>query len=146
MLVKGVRFPDPGTLGLTLVHCLTCRYLPAYYSLTHKHERMDADDKVFKALGDPTRRKLLDLLYERNGQTLGELCEHLDMARQSATQHIGILEAANLVSTVWRGREKLHFINPVPLHEVYERWVRKFERQRLSLLHDLKKELEGDSQ
>ena len=104
---------------------------------------MDAD-KVFKALGDPTRRKLLDLLYERNGQTLGELCEQLDMARQSATQHIGILEAANLVSTVWRGREKLHFINPVPLHEVYERWVRKFERQRLSLLHDLKKELEGD--
>jgi DNA-binding transcriptional ArsR family regulator len=104
---------------------------------------MDAD-KVFKALGDPTRRKLLDLLYERNGQTLGELCEQLDMARQSASQHIGILEAANLVSTVWRGREKLHFINPVPLHEVYERWVRKFERQRLSLLHDLKKELEGE--
>ncbi len=104
---------------------------------------MDAD-KVFKALGDPTRRKLLDLLYERNGQTLSQLCAHLDMARQSAAQHIGILEAANLVSTVWRGREKLHFINPVPLHEVYERWVRKFERQRLSLLHDLKKELEGE--
>ena len=106
---------------------------------------MDAD-KVFKALGDPTRTRLLDLLYEKNGQTLGELCEHLDMTRQSAAQHIGILEAANLVATVWRGREKLHFINPVPLHEVYERWVRKFERQRLSLLHDLKKELEGDSQ
>ena len=105
---------------------------------------MDAD-KVFKALGDPTRRKLLDLLCEQNGQTLGQLCEQLDMARQSATQHIGILEAANLVATVWRGREKLHFINPVPLHEVYERWVRKFERQRLSLLHDLKKQLEGDS-
>jgi DNA-binding transcriptional ArsR family regulator len=104
---------------------------------------MDAD-KVFKALSDPTRRKLLDLLYERNGQTLGQLCEYLDMARQSATQHIGILEAANLVSTVWRGREKLHFINPVPLHEVYERWVRKFERQRLSLLHDLKKQLDGE--
>ncbi|MDM0079600.1 helix-turn-helix domain-containing protein [Variovorax sp. J31P179] len=104
---------------------------------------MDAD-KVFKALGDPTRRKLLDLLYEKNGQTLGELCEHLDMARQSAAQHIGLLEEANLVSTVRRGREKLHFINPVPLHEVYERWVRKFERRRLGLLHDLKKELEGD--
>jgi DNA-binding transcriptional ArsR family regulator len=101
-------------------------------------------DKVFKALGDPTRRKLLDLLCESNGQTLGQLCEHLDMSRQSATQHIGILEEANLVSTVWRGREKLHFINPVPLHEVYERWVLKFERQRLSLLHDLKKELEGE--
>ena len=104
---------------------------------------MDAD-KVFKALADPTRRKLLDLLVDNNGQTLGQLCEHLDMARQSATQHIGLLEAANLVTTVWRGREKLHFINPVSLHEVYERWVRKFERQRLSMLHDLKKQLEGD--
>ena len=104
---------------------------------------MDAD-KVFRALGDPSRRKLLDLLCERNGQTLGELCNHLD--RQSANQHLGILEEANLVSTVRRGREKLHFINPVPLHEVYERWVRKFERQRLSLLHDLKTELEGDGQ
>ncbi|SEB20452.1 helix-turn-helix transcriptional regulator [Variovorax sp. YR216] len=104
---------------------------------------MDAD-KVFKALSDPTRRKLLDLLYENNGQTLGELCEHLDMARQSVTQHLGLLEEANLVSIVWRGREKLHFINPVPLHAVYERWVRKFERRRLGLLHDLKKELEGE--
>ena len=102
------------------------------------------DDKVFKALGDPTRRQLLDLLCEQNGQTLSQLCEHLDMARQSATQHIGVLEAAHLVTTVWRGREKLHFINPVPLHEVYERWVRKFERQRLRLLHDLKSELEGE--
>jgi DNA-binding transcriptional ArsR family regulator len=101
-------------------------------------------DKVFKALADPTRRRLLDLLCANNGQTLGELCAQLDMARQSATQHLGILEAANLVSTVWRGREKLHFINPVPLHEVYERWVRKFERQRLTLLHDLKQELEGE--
>ena len=98
---------------------------------------------ILKALGDPTRRKLLDLLCEKNGRTLSQLCENLDMARQSATQHLGILEDANLVSTVRRGREKLHFINPVPLHEVYERWVRKFERQRLSLLHELKKELEG---
>src|SRR5690242_10385552 len=104
---------------------------------------MDSD-KVFKALADPTRRKLLDLLCERNGQTLGELCRHLDMARQSATQHIGILEEANLLSTVKRGREKLHFINPVPLHDVYERWVRKFERRRLELLHDIKRELEGE--
>lgn len=101
-------------------------------------------DKVFKALGDPTRVKVLDLLYERNGQTLGELCEHLAMSRQAATQHIGVLEAADLVTAVWRGRQKLHFINPMPLHEVYERWVRKFERQRLSLLHDLKQELEGE--
>lgn len=104
---------------------------------------MDAD-RVFKALADPTRRRLLDLLCERNGQTLGQLCADLDMARQSATQHLAILEAANLVSTVKRGREKLHFINPVPLHDVYERWVRKFERHRLDLLHDLKQELEGE--
>ena len=101
-------------------------------------------DKVFKALADPSRRKLLDLLCEKNGQTLGKLCERLDMARQSATQHLEILEAANLVSTVKRGREKLHFVNPVPLQEVYERWVKKFERQRLSLLLDLKTTLEGD--
>ena len=121
---------------------LTCRHLPAYHACTQTR-LMDAD-KVFKALGDPTRRQLLDLLCEQNGQTLGQLCEHLDMARQSTTQHLGLLEEANLVSTVWRGREKLHFINPVPLHEVYERWVRKFERQRLRLLHDLKKELEGE--
>ena len=101
------------------------------------------EDKVFKALADATRRKLLDALYANNGQTLGQLCEHLDMARQSVTQHLGLLEAANLVSTVRRGREKLHFINPVPLHDVYERWVRKFEQQRLSLLHHLKNHLEG---
>ncbi len=101
-------------------------------------------DKVFKALGDPTRRKLLDLLCERNGQTLSQLCENLSMTRQSVTQHLELLEAGNLVSTVRRGREKLHFINPVPLHEVYERWVRKFEHRRLSLLHDLKRELEGE--
>jgi DNA-binding transcriptional ArsR family regulator len=106
-------------------------------------EEMDAD-KVFKALADPTRRRLLDLLCERNGRTLGELCANVDMARQSAAQHLELLEAANLVTTQRRGREKLHFINPVPLHEVYERWVRKFERERLALLHDLKTELEGE--
>ncbi len=103
------------------------------------------DDLVFKALGDPTRRKLLDLLSEKNGQTLGQLCENLQMTRQSATQHLGLLEAANLVTSVKRGREKLHYINPVPLHDIYERWVRKFETQRLSLLHDLKSNLEGDA-
>lgn len=100
------------------------------------------DDKVFKALADPSRRNLLDRLCQKNGQTLGQLCESMNMTRQSVTQHLGLLEAANLVSTVRRGREKLHFINPVPLHEVYERWVRKFEESRLSLLHDLKQELE----
>ncbi len=104
---------------------------------------MDSD-KLFKSLADPSRRKLLDLLYEKNGQTLGQLCEHLEMTRQSATQHLGLLEDAQLITTVKRGREKLHFINPVPLHDVYMRWVRKFEIQRLTLLHDLKKELEGE--
>lgn len=105
---------------------------------------LDAD-KVFKALADPNRRKLLDALCLENGQTLGGLCEYLDMARQSVTQHLEILESANLVTTVRRGREKLHFINPVPLYDVYERWIRKFEQQRLSLLHDLKAQLEGEN-
>jgi DNA-binding transcriptional ArsR family regulator len=109
-----------------------------------KNEMQDAD-KVFKALGDPNRRKVLDLLYANNGQSLGTLCEHLDMKRQSATQHIDILIDANLIAIVWKGREKLHFINPVPIHAVYERWVRKFEKGRLSLLHGLKAQLEGDN-
>jgi DNA-binding transcriptional ArsR family regulator len=100
-------------------------------------------DKVFKALADPNRRTLLDALYMQNGQTLGALCERLDMKRQSASQHLEILVDANLVAAVWRGREKLHFINPTPIQEVYERWVRKFEQRRLSLLHDLKTQLEG---
>ena len=102
-------------------------------------------DKVFKALADPSRRQLLDRLYADNGQTLSELCEHLDMTRQAVTQHLGVLEAANLVTTVWQGREKLHYLNPVPLHELYERWIRKFERQRLSALRAFKKRLEGDA-
>ncbi len=102
-------------------------------------------DKVFKALADPGRRKLLDLLCANNGQTLSALCEHLDMKRQSASQHLGILAEANLVTAIWRGREKLHFINPVPIHEVYARWVKKFERKRLGLLHELKINLEGKS-
>lgn len=99
---------------------------------------------MFKALGDATRRRLLDQLCERNGQTLGELCQGLAMTRQSATQHLDLLESANLISTRRRGREKLHYLNPVPLHDIYERWVRKFERERLRLLHDLKRDLEGD--
>lgn len=102
-------------------------------------------DRVFKALADPTRRYLLDRLHERNGQTLGELCEQLDMARQSASQHVAILEAANLISTIWRGREKLHYLNPVPLHEIQERWIDKFERPRLRALSELKRRAEeGD--
>jgi uncharacterized protein YndB with AHSA1/START domain/DNA-binding transcriptional ArsR family regulator len=99
-------------------------------------------DTVFKALADRTRRHLLDRLHERNGQTLGELCDHLDMARQSATQHLDVLEAANLISTVRRGREKLHYLNPVPLHEIQERWIDKFERPRLRGLSTLKRRAE----
>jgi len=99
-------------------------------------------DKVFKALADPSRRKLLDRLHARNGQTLGELCKGLDMARQSVTQHLGLLEDANLISVQRHGREKLHFFNPVPIHEIYERWIRKFEQERLVVLHNLKTKLE----
>ena len=102
-------------------------------------------DKVFKALGDPTRRRLLDRLHEREGQTLGELCAGLGMARQSATQHLGVLEAANLVSAVRRGRERLHYLNPVPLHEIQERWIDKFERPRLRALRELKRQAEEEA-
>jgi uncharacterized protein YndB with AHSA1/START domain/DNA-binding transcriptional ArsR family regulator len=99
-------------------------------------------DKVFKALADATRRQVLDSLHQRNGQTLGELCGQLAMARQSAAQHIAVLEAASLVSTIWRGREKLHYLNPVPLHEIQERWIGKFERPRLGALSTLKRRAE----
>jgi DNA-binding transcriptional ArsR family regulator len=99
-------------------------------------------DEVFKALADPSRRKLLDELHKNNGQTLGGLCEHLDMTRQAVTKHLVILEAAKLVVTVWRGREKLHYLNPVPIHEISERWIGKYERHRLQALSDLKKGLE----
>jgi DNA-binding transcriptional ArsR family regulator len=104
----------------------------------------DQHDRVFKALADGNRRLLLDRLYANDGQTLTELCEHLDMTRQAVTQHLELLEAANLVTTVRRGREKLHYFNPMPLQEIYERWIRKFERPRLSALHKLKQRLEGD--
>ncbi len=99
-------------------------------------------DAVFKALADESRRKLLDQLRQNNGETLGELCEHLDMTRQAVTKHLLLLEAANLVVVVWRGREKLHYLNPMPLHEIYERWIGKYERHRLQALSDLKKGLE----
>jgi uncharacterized protein YndB with AHSA1/START domain/DNA-binding transcriptional ArsR family regulator len=99
-------------------------------------------DKVFKALADRSRRQLLDRLHDRNGQTLGELCSHLAMTRQSATQHLAVLEAANLISTVWRGREKLHYLNPIPLHEIQERWIDKFERPRLRALSAIRQAAE----
>ncbi len=101
-------------------------------------------DLVFKALADPTRRYLLDSLREHNGQTLGELCERVDMARQSATQHLAVLEAADLVTTVRRGRQKLHYLNPVPLNEIQERWIERFERPRLRALSAVKRRAEED--
>jgi DNA-binding transcriptional ArsR family regulator len=100
---------------------------------------------VFKALADPTRRRLLDLLHDENGQTLGALCEHMDMTRQGVTQHLAVLEEANLVVAVRRGREKLHYLNPVPLHEIHARWIRKFESGRLDVLRQLKERLEGEN-
>jgi DNA-binding transcriptional ArsR family regulator len=102
------------------------------------------DDAVFRALADASRRQLLDRLHRRNGQTLGELCQGLEMSRQAVTKHLAILEAANLVATRRRGREKLHFINPVPINAIAERWIEKFERPRLAALSKLKKRLEGE--
>jgi len=104
-------------------------------------ERHDAD-ALFKALADPSRRKLLDVLHAHDGRTLNELCEYLDMTRQGVTQHLDLLERANLVVTLRRGREKLHFLNPVPLQEIHERWIAKFEKPRLKALSELKRKLE----
>ena len=99
-------------------------------------------DDVFKALGDPSRRLLLDSLNERSGQTLGELCSRLDMARQSVSKHLAVLEAANLVTTVRRGREKLHYLNAAPINDIAERWITRYERDRVHALADLKRALE----
>ena len=100
-------------------------------------------DEVFKALADASRRALLDRLHARNGQTLNELCDGLAMTRQAVTKHLVLLEAANLVATLRRGREKLHYLNPVPIHDIADRWIGKFERSRLQALGDLKKALEA---
>ena len=99
-------------------------------------------DEVFKALADASRRLLLDRLHARNGQTLLELCDGLAMTRQAVTKHLSILEAANLVTSLKHGREKLHYLNPVPIHDIGERWVRKFERDKLVALSELKRKLE----
>ncbi|MBX5453211.1 MAG: metalloregulator ArsR/SmtB family transcription factor [Acidobacteriia bacterium] len=103
------------------------------------------DDAVFRALADANRRRLLDRLHRKNGQTLGELCEGLEMTRQAVAKHLKVLEQANLVSWQRRGREKLHFINPVPINAIAERWIRKFERRRLAALSALKNKLEGEN-
>jgi DNA-binding transcriptional ArsR family regulator len=102
------------------------------------------DDAVFRALADASRRQLLDRLHRRNGQTLLELCEGLDMTRQAVAKHLAILEEANLVASQRQGREKLHFINPVPINGIAERWINKFERKHLTALSALKRKLEGD--
>lgn len=102
------------------------------------------DDAVFRALADASRRLLLDRLHRKNGQTLGELCAGLDMTRQAVAKHLAILEEANLVAAKRQGREKLHFINPVPINAIAERWIRKFERRRLAALSALKNKLEGE--
>jgi DNA-binding transcriptional ArsR family regulator len=101
------------------------------------------ENAVFKALADPSRRRLLDRLFEKNGQTLGELCVDLDMTRQAVSKHLVVLETANLVATRWRGRDKLHYLNPVPIHEISERWIGKFDRRPLRALSELKKSVEG---
>jgi DNA-binding transcriptional ArsR family regulator len=100
-------------------------------------------DAVFKALADPSRRQILDSLHAKNGQTLGELCEGHEMTRQAVTKHLAILENANLIATRKEGREKLHFLNPVPIFEIADRWIEKFERGRLRALNELKKNLES---
>jgi len=102
------------------------------------------DDAVFRALADASRRTLLDRLHARNGQTLVELCEGLEMTRQAVAKHLAILEDANLVATRRNGREKRHFINPVPINDIAERWISKFDQPRLRALAALKRRLEGE--
>jgi len=105
---------------------------------------MDDSDLVFRALADPSRRLLLDRLFVKNGQTLSELCEGIDMTRQAVTKHLRILEEANLIATRRRGRDKFHFLNPVPIHQIADRWINKYERIQLRALTDLKQALEGE--
>jgi DNA-binding transcriptional ArsR family regulator len=102
-------------------------------------------DKVFKALASTERRLLLDRLRAENGQTLGQLCARMEMTRQAVTRHLRVLEEATLVVTTWRGREKLHYLNPMPIHEIAERWIGKYERGRLRVLAELKAELEEET-
>jgi DNA-binding transcriptional ArsR family regulator len=102
------------------------------------------EDSVFRALADASRRQLLDRLRADNGQTLGDLCRDMVMTRQAVTKHLAVLEEANLVATRWRGREKLHFINPVPINEIARRWIDKFDESRVEALARLKQALEGE--
>src|ERR1700759_5084258 len=102
-------------------------------------------DEVFKALADPNRRRLLDSLNARGGQSLRELCTGLAMARQSVSKHLAVLEGANLVTTTWRGREKLHYLNAEPINAIADRWINQYDRARVQTLADLKTALETES-
>ncbi len=99
-------------------------------------------DNVFKALADPSRRALLDQLHQNNGQTLNDLCQHLEMSRQAVTKHLGLLEVADLVVPLWHGRKKLHYLNPVPLNQIVERWIDKYQRRIPLALNELERGLE----
>jgi uncharacterized protein YndB with AHSA1/START domain/DNA-binding transcriptional ArsR family regulator len=125
---------------------LTCSRRAAYnHAAIWLHYRIGNMDAVFKALADPSRRKLLDSLNLRGGQTLSELCSVVDMARQSASKHLALLEASGLVTTVWRGREKLHYLNAAPIAEISDRWINRYQRRRVSALAGLKRALEDPS-
>ncbi len=123
---------------------MTCNHLVAYI-VPVETTKEESNDEVFRALADPSRRALLDTLFARNGQTLSQLSVGRGMSRQAVTKHLAILESANLVATVKRGREKLHYLNPVPIHEIGDRWISKYERTRLDALFDLEKALESDN-
>ena len=103
------------------------------------------EDKIFKALADSSRRKLLDALRNQQGMTLGDLCKAHAMSRQAVTKHLALLEEANLVVTIWQGRQKLHYLNPVPIHEIYTRWIGKFEEGRLQAHENLKQALQENN-
>jgi len=135
--------PPLVSLDMQVFTCIKLRHQLAAFLPARQDGTVREIDKVFKALADPSRRQLLDRLHAKSGQTLNELCKGLDMTRQAVTQHLGLLEEANLIAVQWQGREKLHYFNPVPIHEIYERWSRKFERERLTALHNLKTKLEG---
>ncbi len=111
-------------------------------SSVHESRTDSAADRLFKALADPGRRRLLDRMRVKGGRTLNELCEGMPISRQAVTKHLGILEGANLVVVHWQGRERRHYLNPVPIHEIAKRWIRPFEESCLDALHDLKSKLE----
>src|SRR5262245_18205295 len=152
--------PAAVSLGLRTMRCIDSPFLgpkpsgypydasrhPVLLSLTCDHlvtysPRMD-DDRVFKALADPTRRFLLDRLFERDGRSLGELESDLEMTRFGVMKHLRVLEEAGLVVTRRQGREKLHFLNPVPIRLIHDRWIDKYTERRVSALAELKTELE----